>query len=477
MALVNPVKPVQTVPVEPVRITKPEFKGNTQDTRYTPASNIIAYMEGSRWSVDYFSQVLGTDNNPTGLSPGLSPTSQQYRLIERMELRVVSPLSHSQDTETKDFSIVGEANVYPCLTPTEGDMFVAQVGDGRFGIFQVTNSERKAIFKDSSHSIEYTMVSYMTEDKHVDLLRKVVSNYVFVFDYMKYNQSPLIEKKEYNVLDELYSLYPTMIKGYTKQFFSNEYMTLLVPGQLVVTHDSYATKAIRQICQINESAELQKIRLFNFQEDEAMKALTLWDAIYQGSLNVLEYSVLRTGLVDMRAFRSHPFMRSAYYSRIQQLVYPMKYMSPAGWVDARNNKDSFTMIALSPVKARNNLPPWVEEPDLVEDPVVVVPVDPGKLPVNDAEAILNTPSTIDIHPVTIDDYYVLSEAFYRFNKNTTGPKMSQLEIMVSRMLRGMPIDQTELLRLCKSHNRWGQLEVYYYTPLLLALIKYTVRMI
>ena len=68
------------------------------------------------------------------------------------------------------------------------------------------------------------------------------------------------------------------------------------------------------------------------------------------------------------------------------------------------------------------------------------------------------------HPVTVDDYYVLSSAFY----NNTGEK-SLLEVLVENYLQREANHPELVLKLI--HNSWklGSLQRFYYIPILLIL--------
>lgn len=74
-------------------------------------------------------------------------------------------------------------------------------------------------------------------------------------------------------------------------------------------------------------------------------------------------------------------------------------------------------------------------------------------------------------PVLVDDYYVFSEAFYT---NDT-PNQSWLEHMVTQMLNRQAVPAEVLMAVCDKAYGWGTLERFYYTPVLLILIDYTVR--
>ena len=88
--------------------------------------------------------------------------------------------------------VTGAANVYPMLIPSVGDMFVATIADGRSAVFKVTNTERKSLFKDTAHVIEYVLVDYLTDERKSDFKSKVIKTVKFVRDFLVNGQNPLL---------------------------------------------------------------------------------------------------------------------------------------------------------------------------------------------------------------------------------------------------------------------------------------------
>ena len=104
-------KPLAPPTIKPV-IPKVEPDKNQSvfiDTRYQPLSSLLKYTQGAVWTVNYYSQYHDRDNATYAQDPGQSPIYQQFRKIERLELRVESPLNQQQDQESKGFSVKGSA--------------------------------------------------------------------------------------------------------------------------------------------------------------------------------------------------------------------------------------------------------------------------------------------------------------------------------------------------------------------------------
>ena len=89
MPVVDPIDQAEQIEQPPkVQIAAPQYRGVTVDTRYVPQSALLTHLEGSSWTVNYYSQVLGEDNAVEGQNVTREAIYQQYRLIKGFEFKV-----------------------------------------------------------------------------------------------------------------------------------------------------------------------------------------------------------------------------------------------------------------------------------------------------------------------------------------------------------------------------------------------------
>jgi hypothetical protein len=462
MPLVNdaPAAPPVEKP-NSVRIASPKYQGVTVDTRYVPSSEMLAYVEGSPWSVEYYSQVLTADSAVMGQNTELDPIYQQYQKIRKFELKVTSPLSFSQDTSDNTMLGTGSATVYPMLKPNVGDMFLADIGDGREGVFKITNSERKTIFKDTCHVIEYQLIAYSTKERIGDLNAKVIRTFEFVKDFMNYGQNPILFEEDAALLGKLTTAYRVLTARYFKSFFSNVFKTLLVPGQEVLLYDHNLVKFVMSIFTTYDAPELRQIKILNADDDDNLKATCLWDLLKERDAGLLRYSHRQFGLVSTKSFTKNPMLEGIYFSGISYVVYPA---DPELSID-------YTLRDLSKTISEKKM---VLTPALPE--TNPADIDVSAAPVGNPEGMVfdglgeGIPL---IKPMGMGDYYIFSQEFY--DKAVTG--QSRLELAVHEYLSGKAISNRVLDALCEDYPNWGALERFYYTPILLTLIKASIRSI
>lgn len=431
----------------PVRITKPTYKGITVDTRYTPKNALLTSLEGSKWIVEYYQQVIDDDNGLNGQIVNRQPILQQYRLIKETELRVSSPLNQSQDDENKEMQITGSAHLHPTIIPNVGDMFLADIGDGREGVFRITVCERKTIFKDTAHFIEYILVDYSTEERRIDFKRKTIQTLYYLKDFNYYGQNPLIEEEEYSLIRYLEVQLRTITLSYFKRFFSNEYKTLILPGQEYAFYDHFVVKTIKGSFNTDEAPEIQFIRSPNISDDLVMKSFSVLDAILYQDKKYLLHSFREYGIVPTRSFTKEPMMESIYHGGLEYLIYPADNEVSVDYELRDRTRDLLIMSLREGASRFGDLDSILDEADLEGLPY-------GNNPL--------------IKHVTTDNYYIFSSSFYNKDESES---QSKFELMVKDHIEQKPISRKLLKVFCETYHAWNSLDRFYYTPILMMMIK------
>lgn len=424
-----------------IKAFKPRYKTAVVDTRYTPQSDLLAYIEGSTWVVDYYSQILDQHDELGGQDVSLPNPLKQYRRIHSLELKVTQDLSQiSPDAQTGEDTLNGEANVYPFLVPQVGDMFRAGIADGREGLFQVTAVSPKQLFTDRVHSIEYQLIAANDERRIYDLDQKTLVTYYFVKDFLLNLQNPLLEEADYHAAKQLEAFYYDLAYLYFKQYFSRETMTLIVPGQSGYIYDHGLTDFVTTIFQSTDDVHVSSIRQLNIGDDNVINAMNLWQMLINRDPKMFKYIYTKTGLVGRNQFHRSALMAGMRYTGIAQVVYPL---NPQADVDTVNGINCLKSTDV------NNI-------------VSKMPVFIPSLP--------NTPMQ-PYRPIDMNDGYVLSQAFY--TRQTTD--LVLLEKLILDYLDFKLIPAKDILTLCDAVPTMGAVEKFYYIPLIILLIRYHLR--
>lgn len=464
MPILNPKAPVQEPEKNPGYAVSPEVKTNVVDTRYQPKKSLMVYVEGASWIVNYYAQILGVNDEVSDLQLGQQAPYQQYRLVKGLELKVTDELSDSQDAQTRTWEVTGGATVYAGVIPNVGDIFVADVGDGKEGVFTVTGSEKKSRLHDTVYTITYKLRAEMDAAHRTALEKKTVVEEVFVRNLLSNNFTATVTTTEFDQLARIEAGYKQLVQHYFHDFFNIEHQTLLVPDQPYKLYDPFLTYGVLSTVDQNEHPLIYRIKLLNVERDPAFKEINFWQIMSQNNLDLLTMAFYQAGTLHRSHFNEHPQFNGFYYSGIDHIVYPMD--------KANLNKVDSTGSDMRYYNGNTHMCEY-------KDPLVPDRIVNGGTRSNNLGKILQSNKDLPgfkhgigsnvplIHPVAMDDYYVLSRAFYHEEDG-----QSILELVTRQTLKGEPVDKVNLLRLVENAKTWPNLERFYYIPLILILIKY-----
>lgn len=427
---------------ESVPIPKPEqpvinptpYKGVPVDTQVIPLKTLLTAIEGRRWVVTWFSQVLGGDNEVAAQQDSRLAINQQYKRINDLELKVTDPIpvNPTYNVESTEFDARGRANMYPGVIPNPGDMFIADVGDGRPGLFIVISPvEQKTIFTQTTYSIEYTLKQYLTPEDHQDLLEKTIREYYFIRDFLDTGINPLITTEAHEQYRELLEMRNVLPMEYLNQYIDREFSTLLVPDFETRTYDPFLTTFV-DTCFGDRVTEvyMRGLNKPTVMDDRQRLPVTLFDAIVDLRPRTLKRAEKEIKLLPTRAFHANPYYGGIRYSGIPYVVYPPNPRQGSAWAG-----EDWVSRGLPPA------PP------------------------------VNADGTRDIPGAFLDGYYVFSKAFY--DRDTDN--LSILEALVWQMFDNDTVDPAKVLELWDKSYDWSALSQFYYLPVLYALIPSAMR--
>lgn len=439
----TPKKPT-TVQPETIKFDYKRAAESSDDISY---KNLLTHIAGSSWSVDYYSQQISDDSELRPLDVGVDPVYQQYIKINDYEFKVTSSLSSTQNQETNEFEVTGEATTYPSLIPNVGDMFTAGVGDGRRAIFTITDAERLTIMKETCYNISYTLVSFTDDPRFEDLELKVVKTTHFIKKLLQHEQDPIVVGDDYNNYLLLTQSTDRLITLYFEQFYDKGNSTLLLPDQSERTYDTFLVGFIRKFMDTKTHPYLSKLSVFKTTLIGDNVPLTLWDILLRHYESLIPIACKKMSLTRTTAFKTGPFTDSVYYTDIQKVYYPSE------------GQGFSTVVKSTPLDLDEGIKYFLDN-NIVNQ----------ETPISQ-DYVLMESDRHWIKPVMIDDNYVFSQAFYDGDRQN----MSILESMSTDALEGIPLDQKQLYKMVKTCNEWSKLDQFYYIPILLLLTKMAVH--
>lgn len=408
----KPVNPVQN----PV-IKSPVVKNEVVDSMYTPRKSLMTFVGGSSWPATYYSQILGEHSEPMALQHDEQNTTQQYLRIRRTIIKVSTPLNHSPEKDQGQMEVTGAGFLMPGIVPNQGDMFVADIGDGRAGVFTINDIEIMSIYNDSAYQITYEMTDFWDTDIQKLFDDKTVQDTVYDLDYARTGKNPIIASEDFFNRDRMTGLEVSLIQHFFMTYYDNEYNTFMVPGQTHTTYDPYLTRFVDKLIDYDVRPGHARVNVFDESLKGNAKPTTLWDLLVGQDPLMFKYITKRMQVVPATYFRSATALYGAIaYAGIYGVVYPVSE-------------------------------------DLLINTDVVIPTTP-------------------INPLLfsgmgINTTYVLSEAFY----NQQPHLMSEMERQVYNLITGLPINIEKLIDLVDAYFDSTGLVQYYAFPLLVCLCR------
>ena len=419
---------IEVKDIDPVALN-PEYESVAVDTARHDINSMLTHIEGSSWTVDYYSQMLGKDSEAQPLQLDLDPAYQQYTAVFNMELKVTSPLEFDMADDTGSMSATGSATVYPYLIPNLGDTFIAGTGDGRDGVFTVTNVERLTILKETAHRIDYSIVTYLNDQYRDNLKIKTIKETYFKREFLLVGQNPFLIGSDVQKIDTLQEHKRKLLGRYIKTFLSTDYSVLIEPHDTKKgIYDHFLAKAFDSVFSVEDHKLTRELKVMNCDGEPSMSDYTVWNCLLDMDTSLMPLVVKRMDVIKTRRFGSRPVISGSQLGFRTTPVY-------------RGIAYSGIDYMYIPSDNQDDLEPM---PDVGEPPL--------------------------IHPPHSGGGYIFSRSFYNDE-----PGKSRLEIETLRAMNGESLSHETLNELANESINWDQQSQFFYIPVLLILIKVAER--
>lgn len=457
MALIEENSPQKPKEKEPFVSERP-YNGIEVHSERLPVSQVAKWVKGTPWTVDYYRALKTKAEDAVANQTTVDPVNEQLQLIEGLVLRVTSALSPSFNEQTGEHRMEGQSNIPPYgFKPNVGDTIVADIGDGRAAWMTVNRVEQPNIFADGAYIIDYSVNDFMTEAKHYELRRKVVVHTHFVEGMIGAGASPLVESHDFNDISRLRAGIGELQRFYFNDCWNQTIGTFLLPKQTTPTYDPFLVKIFDYIFPLFDRPADKPMTKYMVGNDPCWNLPTLWDCLCNRDTVLFERLEKEFDTISSRNIKQPPELGAVRYTRIERVMFPKN----------RNLGDSQYDTKLIVCDHQEIESPYseAERHDMDLRYAIRRKILNGLDDVKSSELYIPL-----IHPVGIDKYYVLSEYFY--TKAEYG--QSRLELLTWDMLQNKKPDRRYLVELLNDVRNWGPMEVFYYVPVLIRLITYSV---
>ncbi len=439
-------------------VSEKPYNGIEVHSERIPVSQVAKWVRGTPWTVDYYRKLMTRDEDSSPLQSTNDPVNYQLQLIEGLVLRVTSGLSPSFDDKDGEHAMNGQANLPPYgFKPNKGDTIVVDLGDGRAGWGTVERVEQPNIFADGAYILDYSIGGFMTEQKHHELRSKVVVHTYFVEGMIGAGASPLVESEDYNNIMRLRAGVAELQRLYFNDCWNPTLGTFLLPKQTKPTYDPYLVKIFDYIFPLFDRPTDKPMTRYRVSGDPAWSLPTLWDCLCNQDLVLFERLEKQFDTIGSHTIRQPAELGAIRYTMVKRVMFPKNrnlgqhdYSAGEIIVDHEEIESPYS------TKERHDM-------DLCY--AVRRKILNGLDDVKSCDLYIPL-----IHPVGVDEYYVLSEYFY----TQAEYGQSRLELLTWDMLNGKKLDRKYLVQLLENVRSWGPMEVFYYVPVLIRLIGYSV---
>lgn len=447
MPIVRESEPLNKVPTQPVYNTTPlpkQYKHSIVESDKTPIDYHITNIEGSSWIVDYYSQVLGENEEPKPFQTTANGPYQQYELVKGYELKLQGELSASFDDAQQRATVTGSALMYPKLIiPNKGDVIIGDIGDGRAGRFNVTSVSTKSIYLNTTYEIEFTLASILDEKTNNKLDDRVVKTHYFNKDFLIYGQNPVLVESEYHLAQQLTDKIDEVLGSWFSEFYSHEVETMIVPNPAKKKiYDPFIVHAMLKVFSTNEHYMFDRISTYNISESYLSNYTDIWSAIIDGKPYMLNSCFKRYQLVSAKSFNRNVMLRSIRYSGIDLVVLPK--------IDTASLNDPLNILRFD---TGDILGTNVYKPQVI--------IDESK------------PLPAPTYSVLGQDNYVVSNSVYKLDDKP----VSKLEQEIRNYFQGESLDAKSLMKYVDNRHDLTPTDRFYAMPLCLLLMMSALRRI
>jgi len=408
-------QPVPTAPPAPHKFrTQQELKTSTIFENELTVSKIKHQVDGMRWSVDYFNQILNINTQPMAPDINIPSTTLKYNRIDHLDIYVNSGLPTGVAADVSGTGVINAGFV-----PITGDAFTATVAGGRLVMFVLTAVRKEYYNTHDIYAVDYKLTYFLDTSaaNYNDLVYKTIRTYAYDRESIRTDTPPVLLLADYKIKIGLAKQPVKILSHYLDTFYDNRRKLLVLPTATSTYIDQLAMKAMYRLSSVNDDYRLAELG----RPDTIINAITIWDAVINQDPNLL-------------------------VTCTHQLHYSMT-----------------TRSTLEPVVAGSYLGINYTITDRPTSTVSVPDVIPNPLAARKTVADPITPPT---------DTYIFSNDVY--NNNTAGV-LTPFESMVLNYIHGRLPNTGELTPILNDYMHWSYDRQYQLLPILMVITKSVVN--
>lgn len=244
----KPVGEAKPLEKDAPKIYHEDYKHSIIDSAYQPEMSILSMVDGAPRLVEYYRQFLGRDEMPIAFQPNDVSTYQSYTRIKQLIIKQEGNGAYQFDPDTGQSTSMYSGYVIFDLTPIRGDVFIADIGDGKAGLFVLTEQpEIRNFTSNKVYYITYQLVSILSNNLWEELNKRVVSELVYSKDSAINGGNAVITTGDYDIEKKLMGWIRTISDYLMSTYYWNNEKTIAIKEGQQWIYDPYLVEFITAV--------------------------------------------------------------------------------------------------------------------------------------------------------------------------------------------------------------------------------------
>lgn len=314
-------------PFKPELIYDDEYRHPIVASSYMPHTSLLSNVKGEPFLVEWYRQVQGDDTEVQGFQPDSIETYQSYEKIKGLIIKIDSPISQNFDTTFATMGQTGTGYVLFDLAPLPFDLFIADIGDGRAGLFQLSEEPRiRSVAMDKVYEITFSIIAIVNRDIETNLTKKTVKTLVYSKDSAIRGGNALLTTTEFDEKKTLAKLETVLIQDYLSAFYYEPERTVVVPtgdDTTYLRYDPYLAHFLANTFTPKKTGlrhPIQTLSTLTGKSTSGTRKLNIWDMFYQMNFDYPQRYKTKYYLFSSTDLLNTLYYGGVFFSKLDQVI-------------------------------------------------------------------------------------------------------------------------------------------------------------
>lgn len=313
-----------------------EYRHSIVASSYTDQNSLLSNISGKPVLTEYYRQVLGESEMQHGFQPESIETYQSYQRIKGLIIKIDNDTSQGMDTETGIMNEEGVAFVLFDLTPILGDIFIADIGDGKAGLFQITELPRiRKIVMDKVYEIDFKIIAIMNKEIEDNLNKKTVKEFIYSKDSAIKGGNSVISVSDFDDNKTIAKLETAIAQDYLENFYFDSEKTIIIPNIVKddkidnsIVYDPYLTQFMQYTLPTDKIGLREPVRTMGVEFGKngvGGRKVNIWDMILQNSFEFPQRYKQKYYIHNSSSLINTRYYGGIYFSKIDKCILNEEY--------------------------------------------------------------------------------------------------------------------------------------------------------